>query len=410
VRLQLLRENTSFRRYFIGQSASLVGDQISAIALPLTAVLALHASVAQMSALETAYLLPNLIFALHAGVWLDRRGQRRRTMLVSDLLRTLTVASVPLAYAFGHLTWTQLYVVAILSGTLSVVFYVADASLFPLLVARHDFLRANSLFHGSRALADISGSGVGGILVQIFSGPYALLADAATFLWSSLFLKRVELEEPPGTARERGDLSAGVNWIRHNATIRAALLGIATLNFFNLMFAALFILYATKSLGVRPATLGIVLAAAAIGTLAGSFAAGTIGRRIGIGPTLILGCLLFPAPLILVPAAGGPHWLVIATLFSAEATSGFGLMLLDITAGTILAGTVPQPLRARVAGAFMLVNNGVRPLGTATAGILGLALGIRPTLWIASLGALLGLIWLLPSPLRHLTYLPEPAE
>ena len=71
MRSTLLRENASFRRYFIGQSASLVGDQISAIALPLTAVLALHASVAQMSALETVYLLPNLAFSLHAGV-LDR--------------------------------------------------------------------------------------------------------------------------------------------------------------------------------------------------------------------------------------------------------------------------------------------------------------------------------------------------
>jgi MFS family permease len=410
VRSSLLRKNASFRRYFIGQSASLVGDQISALALPLTAVLALHASVVQMSALETAYLLPNLAFSLHAGVWIDRRGRRRQTMLVSDLLRALVIASVPLAYAFGALTWAQLYAVAILSGTMSVIFYVADASLFPTIVPRDDHLRANSLFHGSRAFADIAGSGLGGTLVQVFSGPYALLADAATFLWSSLFLSRIRIEEPSGTARESGDLLAGMAWIRDNATIRAALLGIATLNFFNLMFAALFVLYATRSLGVRPATLGIVLAAAAIGTLAGSFAAASIGQRIGIGRTLILGCFLFPAPLILIPAASGPHRLVIAILFSAEAASGFGLMLLDIMAGTLLAGTVPQPLRSRVAGAFMLVNNGVRPLGTATAGILGVALGVRSTLWIASLGALLGLLWLLPSPLRHLRQLPRQAE
>jgi MFS family permease len=111
-----------------------------------------------------------------------------------------------------------------------------------------------------------------------------------------------------------------------------------------------------------------------------------------------------------VPAAGGPHWFVIACLFIAEFTSGVGLMMLDIMAGTISAALVPPALRSRVSGAFMVVNYGVRPLGTTVAGILGTAIGVRSTLWIATVGALTGLLWLLPSPIPSLRELPEIAE
>jgi len=161
------------------------------------------------------------------------------------------------------------------------------------------------------------------------------------FIGSAFFLGRIDAEEPPGASHESGGLLSGVRWIRKNAIIRAELLGVATLNLFNFMFFALFLLYATRDLGVRPATIGIVLGSASIGTLAGSFVTARISRRIGVGPTFIIGCFLFPAPLILVPAASGPMWLVLTLLFIAEFFSGIGLMLLDIMAGTITAGTVP---------------------------------------------------------------------
>jgi MFS family permease len=134
-----------------------------------------------------------------------------------------------------------------------------------------------------------------------------------------------------------------------------------------------------------------------------------VGRRFGLGAAFIAGCFLFPAPLILVPAAGGAHWLILLLLFTAEFLSGIGLMLLDIMAGTILAGIVPTALRSRVSGAFMIVNYGVRPLGTTLGGILGSTIGVRNTLWIATVGALLGLAFLLPSPIPHLRDLPEQA-
>jgi predicted MFS family arabinose efflux permease len=220
----------------------------------------------------------------------------------------------------------------------------------------------------------------------------------------------MHIDEPPGAPHEAGGLTAGARWIRANSVIRAELLGVATLNFFNFIFFALFVLYATRHLHVSPAALGLVLGAGSVGTLGGSFVTARIGRRIGVGRTFALGCFLFPAPLVLVPLAGGPHSLVLALLFVSEFLSGIGLMLLDIMAGTISAGLVPEALRSRVSGAFMVVNYGVRPLGTSVAGVLGTTIGLRPTLWIATVGAVAGLLWILPSPIMSLHELPAEAQ
>src|SRR4051812_1088998 len=231
----LLRENANFRRYFIGQAVSLVGDQITLIALPLTAVLALRASAGQMGALTTIALVPNLIFSLHAGSWVDRRAGRRQVMLVTDILRGLLIATVPIAYALGHLTWLHLYIVAFGTGTLAVFFYVAYGGFFQTIVHREDYVAANSLTHGSRAFSFLAGTSLGGVLVQLLRGPYALLVDAVSFIWSASFLARVDAPDPPPEDDADTGVLTGLRWIRGNAIIRAELLGIATLNFFNLM-------------------------------------------------------------------------------------------------------------------------------------------------------------------------------
>ncbi len=98
----LLRDRP-FRRYWSGQTISLFGDQVSAIALPLTAVLVLHASAAEMGYLSALVWLPSLLFAVHAGAWVDRHGRRRATMIAADLGRAALLASMPLCYALGVL-------------------------------------------------------------------------------------------------------------------------------------------------------------------------------------------------------------------------------------------------------------------------------------------------------------------
>jgi MFS family permease len=406
----LLRRNANFRRYFVGQSVSMLGDQIAAVALPLTAVLALDATPAQMGALTTAYLLPNLLFSLHAGVWVDGSGRRREVMLGADVARGILTATIPIAFAFGGLSWGQLYGVSFLLGCASVFFYVSYGGFFQTIVAREDYVDANTLINGSRGFSFLAGTSLGGILVQLLHGPFALALDAGSFFWSALFLRRIDAPDAPGADRETGGLTTGLRWIRRNPIMRAELLGVATINLFNFIYWAMFLLYATRYLHVQPATIGVVIGVAAVGTLFAAALTGPIARTIGVGPAFLIGCFLFPAPLLLVPAARGPHWFVVALLFLAEFLSGIGLMLLDSLAGVIQAALVPPTVRSRVSGAFMVVNYGVRPLGTALAGVLGTTIGVHSTIWIGAGGALLGMAFLLPSPIRHLHDVPEPAE
>ena len=406
----LLRENRDFRRYWTGQSISLFGDQITELAVPLTGVLALHAGPAQMGYLLAANLAPYLLFSLHAGAWVDRSGRRRQAMIAADLGRACLLATVPVSYAFGALDFGQLYAVAFLTGTFSTLFFVAQSSLFVALVPRHQYVQANSLLYGSRAFSFVGGPSVGGVLVQLFSAPYALVADACSFLASASFLRRIGPAEAPASKGEPGQLVAGARYILHSPVVRASLLATATINFFNFAFFALFILYATRYLHVRAGLLGVVLGAGAVGGLLGSALTPRLGRSLGVGPAFLLGSILFPVPIVLVPLAGGPKALVLSLLFLAEFGSGLGVMILDISIGSIFAALIPHELRARVSGAYLVVNNGIRPLGSLFGGALGSTIGVRPTLWIATVGATAGFLWLLPSPVPRLKELPDEPE
>jgi MFS family permease len=407
--VRLLRER-DFRNFWLGETISLLGDQISLIALPLAAVLVLDAGPADMGYLTAAGLAPHLLLSLPAGVWLDRVARRRRIMIAADLGRALLVATVPLAYAFDALTMAQLYGVAFAVGSLAVFFDLSYSTVFVSITSREHYVEGNALVNGSRSFSFVGGPSLGGLLVQLFSAPFALLADAVSFLVSALFLGRIRADEPPIEPEEggmRSQIATGMRFIAGSPIFRPMLAGVATLNFFNFVFGALLVLFATRELDIEPGTLGAVLGAGAVGGLVGAVVAGRIGRSLGVGPAFILGCFLFPAPLVLVPLAGGPRPAVLGMLFAAEFLSGFGVMILDINVGAIILAATPHRLRSRATGAFRFVNYGIRPLGALAGGALGSSIGLRPTLFIGSVGALAGLLWLLPSPIPKLRELPE---
>ena len=406
----LLRENVVFRRFWLAQTISLFGDQISLIAIPLAAVLVLDANASQMGYLVAAELTPNLLFALHAGAWIDRRGRRRQTMIFTDLARAGLFATIPLAYAFDALTMEQLYVVAFAAGTMTVLFSVSYASLFIALVEREHYVTASSWLAGSRAFSFVAGPSLGGFSFRrsrprsrSSSTPCRSSSRPCSSVRSP---RRSRRPSRPSAATSM----AGIRYVLRNPTMRASLLSTATINLFNFIFWALFILYAVRELDVSAGTLGLVLGAGAVGGLIGSIVTTRLSRRIGIGPAFLLGAILFPVPLLLVPLAGGPMWLVLAMLFLAEFGSGLGVMILDISAASIFAALVPPQLRARVSGAYTVVNYGVRPVGALIGGFLGTAIGLRPALWIATVGAILGFLWLLPSPIPKMRELPETEE
>jgi predicted MFS family arabinose efflux permease len=406
----LLHSHRSFRDFWTGQTISLFGDEITLLALPLLAILELDAGPAQVGLLSAAALAPNLLFSIHLGAWADRRHHRRALMVAADLGRAALLLTIPLAALLGVLTLAQLYVVAFAAGSLSVLFAVAYNVVFVSLVERDEYVAASSLLNGSRAVAITAGGGIGGLLVHWLTAPFALFADAFSYLASAFFVDRAKAEEaPPDHEQEHGGLAAGARYIARTPLIRASLLAAATLNLFNLAFYGLFVLYATESLDVSPGALGTVIAIGGVGSLVGILITGRLSRRIGLGRALVLGFVLTPAPLLLVPAAAGTPHLVVPLLAVAEFFNGVGLMVLDVGLGALYAAAVPDPLRARVSGAFLLVNYGVRPIGALGGGLLAAAIGLQTTMWVTAIGALLGVLWLLPSPMPQLRDLPEAA-
>jgi MFS family permease len=394
----LLRERT-FRRYWSAQSVSMFGDQITSIALPLTAVLVLHARAAQMGLLTAAVWLPSLLFAVHAGIWADRFGRRRAIMIAADLGRAALLTSVPIGYGLHVLTLAQLYGVAFGAGTLSILFTVSDSSLSVKVMPPDQYVQGNSLVYASRAFSFVGGPSLGGLLVQLLTAPFALVADALSFLGSAFFLSRIRPAEAPPDRGGKGSLTAGARFIAGSQVVRASLLSVSVINFFNFVFFALMVLYATRVLHVRPGVLGLVLGAGAVGGVIGSLSTTKLAGRIGIGWTYTLGALMFTVPVVCWPLAGGPKPLVLGLLFLAEFVTGFGVMLLDISIGSIFAVVIPDTLRSRVSGAFQAVNYGTRPAGALAGGTLGTLIGLRPTLWIAAVGGAIGAASLLVSPL-----------
>ncbi|MEQ4305688.1 MFS transporter [Plantactinospora sp. B6F1] len=407
----LLRQ-APFRRYWSAQTVSLFGDQISALALPLLAVLGTDAGPAEMGYLTAAALIPNLLFSLLLGAWIDRYPHKRRVMVLADLGRAVLLAAVPVAYLFGALSLNQLYAVAFLTGTLAVLFEVAHSALFVSLVPRRDYVDANALTNGSRAMSYVAGPSAGGVLVQTLSAPVALLADAVSYLVSALFLARIGPTRPtePAPADDGTGLGIGqgLRFVVRSPILRSLLLGTTTLNLFNYMFSALFVLYVSTELGLSPGLLGLVIGVGSVGALLGAVLTGRLVRRFGIGRTVLASFVLFPAPLVLVPLAGGPTPAVLGALVVAEFLSGLGVMMLDITVGSLQVAVTPERLLARVTGAKRTVNFGIRPVGAVLGGSLGAALGVRPTLWIATVGAVAGLLWVLPTAIPRLRDLPEP--
>jgi predicted MFS family arabinose efflux permease len=304
----------------------------------------------------------------------------------------------------------QLYAVAFAVGTLGVVFDVCDATLFVSLVEPEQYVEGSSLTNGSSAFSVVAGPSVGGILVQVLAAPFALLVDAVSYVLSAGLLARIAPVEPPAARRRKGHFAAGLLFVARSQTLRALMLAAATVNFFNFVFHTLVLLYAVQQLGLDAGTLGVVLGAGAIGGVLGAVFTGRLVRRLGIGRTVLLGYLGFPAPLVLVPLAGGPKLLVLAAFFASEFLSGIGLMLLDIASGSLQAALIPDALRSRVSGTWRTVNYGMRPLGAMAGGLLGTVLGLRPTLWMATAGGVLSVLWLLPSPVPRIRDLPPKAQ
>ncbi|MFD4554067.1 MFS transporter [Streptomyces sp. NPDC058469] len=392
-----------FVRFWSGQSVSQFGDRISELALPLMAVGALHASANQVALLTALVWTPNLL-GLFLGAWVDHRPAKRRLMLLADLIRAAVLLSLPIAYALDTVTLGQLYTVAVLTGTAAVVFNTAYSSFFAHLVPPESYVEANSKLSASRSVSFIAGPAVGGGLVQALTAPVAVIADALSFVASAILVGRTRVDEPVPTVSAGPSLlrraREGLTFVIHEPVMRAGLLCATTVNFFTFLSGTgLLVLFADRVLQLSPGAIGLAFGVGATGGLLGAVASPAIARRIGIGRSIVVGAVLFPAPFALIAAATGPAWTRLGFLGTAEFLSAFGVMLFDVNLNSLQTSVVPDALRSRVAGAYSTVNYGVRPLGALIGGELATLAGLRVTLTVAAVGGAMSALWLLASPI-----------
>jgi MFS family permease len=406
---ELLRHQ-AFRRYWTAQTVSYMGDQVTLIALPLVAVLALHASAAQVGFLATAATLAPLLIGLHAGDWVDRVSRPRPVLIFADVARALLLASVPLTYAFGRLGMVQLYAIALLMGAAGVLFNVSAASVIPTLVPREQRVSGNALLRGSFSFSWVAGPSAGGALVGLLTAPVALAADGISFVASAALLRGLHIERRSAHEDTDRGVSSGLRFIATHPVLRAYLACNALLNFCYTTYFTLLIIFAARELHLSPSQIGLAISGGAIGALTGSFTSAPIARRLGIGRTLIGGATLYAAALLAIPFAPREDpWTACAIIAAAEFVSGFGLMLDDVNGLSLQQTITPQRMLSRVSGATLALTYGGRSLAGLVAGALGTALGLAPTITFAAALGVASTLILLSSPIRGIAELPEQA-
>jgi MFS family permease len=397
---------SDFNKLWFGQTISLVGSQVTMLALPITAAVTLGATSIQMGILSALGSLPALLFGLLAGVWVDHH-KRRMVLIGADIGRAVILSIIPLSALAGMMRLEVLYVVGFLAGTLGSFFNIAYRSYLPSLVTGGQLLRANSRLELSNSIAEIIGPGLAGGVVQLIGAPIAIVIDAFSFIISALSIGLIRVKEPE---LQCGDTSIHVgqeirDGLRHvfgEARLRALAGCITSLSFFNAAFEAVQILYLTRQLGLSASWLGIIFAGGSVGLLLGAIIAERVNRRVGLGKSMLLAVLLTGGSDLLFPIAGRFQalWLVISLLILAQFFFGIGLTMFQIGQVSLRQSLTPDQLQGRMNATMSLLSWGIVPVGALLGGVLGEILGVRPILLLAALGEICAVFWLYFSPIR----------
>ncbi len=401
-----LWHHPDFRKFWAGRTISLFGSEVTMFALPLTAILTLDSTPAQLGILTAAATLPSLLVSLPAGAWVDRL-RRRPVLIGADLGRALLLGSIPLAAVLGLLRIEYLYLVAALASALTVFFDVAAGSYLPALVPRDQLVAGNSKLAASESLAQIAGPGVGGVLVQLITAPVAILVDAGSFLASALCLRLIRIAEPAppaGNQEQRiwHEIGEGLRVLAREPVLRAFAGCSGTLNGFGGIGNALFRLYALRHLAMSPALLGTIYALGSVAWLFGAVLANRVTLRLGQGPTMLLGALLIGVANLLVPLSGVLLGAALPLLVCRSLLLGIANPLYNVTSTSMQQALTPPRLLGRVNASMEFIGVGTLPLGALVGGILAEALGVWNALLIGALGGLLAVLWLLLSPVHSL--------
>jgi MFS family permease len=398
-----LWHHADFLKLWAGQTISQVGTQVSLLAIPLTAVVALGATAFQAGLLGTFEFLPFLLVGLPAGVWVDRLA-RRPLRVAADVGRAIALASIPVVSALHHLHMPQLYAVSFVVGVLTVFFDVAYQSYLPSLVEREQLVDGNGRLEFTRAAAEIAGPGLGGALVGLLTAPIAIAADAASYVASvvSLLLIRQPEQAPERSQRRRlrQELAEGVRYVVRHRLLRPIAMCTGTGNFFAHMGMAVLILYAVRELHLSPGLIGLWFSLGSFGAPVGAAGAAWMARRFGAGRTILYTAALWPLSWLLLPAA--PRAYPLPLLVASGLVGSFAGVAYNVTQVSLRQSLCPQRLQGRMNATMRFIVWGTIPIGSFVGGALATAIGLHAALWVSAAGMFLSVLPLLLSPVPGL--------
>jgi predicted MFS family arabinose efflux permease len=394
-----LWRNPSFVRLWFAQTVSNAGSQITAIALPLTAVLVLGATPFQMGFLGIAGRAPNLLFDLFAGVWVDRT--RRRPILVgADLGRALLLGTIPIAAMLGYLTFAQLYFVTFVVGTLTAFFSLASISILPSLVKGEQLVEANSKLAITDSVLTIAAPSAAGGLVQLLGAPKAIIADALSYVLSALSLKGIVApEQPPSRAQRRSvwaEIGEGIRELVRTPLLRALAVSVSVGTFGLAVQETVLVLFLTRELGFTPAMIGLLYACGGGGALVGAILSRRVARRVGIGRAIVLGDLLWALGVLVIPIADAN----IVLIGAGQVVAQIGSTIWSVNQMSLRQSITPVGLFARATAARRFLMISLQITGAALGGFLGSTVGLRATMVVGAIGLIAGFLLVCFSPVR----------
>lgn len=399
----LLVRHRNFRRYWLGQTLSVMGTQVTAIALPLVAVLTIHAGAGAVGAIATASYLPNVLMPLFVGNWLDGR-MKQPVMITADLVRAGALLLVPLAY-FGHLLSLALLAgVAFVVGAASVAFDVGSFAFIPSMVDEDDLGGANQAVQGSTTIAQVGGPGLAGVLVQAAGAPYAVLVDVLSYLASVLGLITGGRAERPDPPRPDGKLPLweGVRQLMGNPYLRALTIHASVYNVASQIVTVNLLVWVVQDRHAGAGVFGLALSAAGVGAFVGTMSALRLSRRLGFGHAYVAALVLFTGlPLLMAPLPMSGIALGVA-IGGIQLAAGIGLGMANVLSTTLRQSAVPRGSLARSVGSYRLLIFGAIPLGGAAGGILGASQGSRLGVGVGAIGLLVSAIPMLGRRVRSL--------
>jgi len=408
-----LWRHPDFLKLWAGETVSVFGSQVTILAVPTVAILILHAGPFQVGILSALEFLAFPTLGLVAGVYADRL-RRRPIMIVCDVGRALALGSIPVAFVLGLLTLEQLYVVALLTGIFTVFFDVSYQSYLPALVDRPNLIEGNTKLEITRSTAQVGGPAIAGLLIQWIGGAKAVAVDALSFLLSALALASIRKPEPEPRPADGSAATGFIAEMREGIEVvfRSPLLWriagcTATSNLgSNMIFGAVFLVFAYRQLHLSAAVVGIVFAIGSTGSLVGAFLAGGVARKLGIGPTLGLTSAVGGLALLAIPIAllGAPIAVLVATGF----IEGIAVPIYNISQVSLRQAITPDRVQGRMNATMRTIVWGTIPLGAFVGGILGTSIGLVQTIALGGIVSTLAALWIVLGPVIRLREQPAP--